>query len=79
MSSDGAWHKMRKEWRDVKQGWRLERAEQPGWTHELAQRVRTLCRKGPVIAAHLILVLATYALLSLVAVAIWAALTVRGD
>lgn len=79
MSNDGGLNKMRAEWQQVKAAWKVERSEQPGWTHEVAQRVRTLCRKGPVIAAHVILTLAVYTILSLIAVAIWAALTVRGD
>lgn len=45
---------MRAEWRAVREGWRVIRADQDGWTHEYMQRCRTLARRGPVICATLI-------------------------
>ena len=45
---------MRSEWRAVREGWRIIRADQDGWTHEYMQRCRTLARRGPVISATLI-------------------------
>ena len=45
---------MRAAWRAVREGWRIERAEQDGWTHQYMQRFRTLARRGPVICTTLI-------------------------
>ena len=46
--------RMRAEWREVAAAWDSEDADQPGWTHEYMQHMRTLARKGPITCATLI-------------------------
>ena len=46
--------KMRREWRDVAVAWDWEDADQPGWSHEYMQHMRTLARKAPITCATLI-------------------------
>lgn len=52
--SDGNINKMRAELRAVRDGWRVTKADQDGWTHQYMQDCRTLTRKGPVISATII-------------------------
>lgn len=76
---DGNWNKVVKDWREVKQAWRYMPApEQDGWTHLAAQKVRVLCKRGPVLAAHLILVLLAWALLVTIGLFLWAWKTTSG-
>lgn len=54
---DGAaknWQRIAADWRAVRQAWKWEKADQPGWTHEYMQRMRTMCRVGPVLSAHIL-------------------------
>ena len=46
--------RMRAEWRDVAAAWDSEDADQPGWTHEYMQHMRTLARRAPITCATLI-------------------------
>lgn len=54
---DGAaknWDIIKADWRAVRHGWRYEKAEQEGWSHQYMQRLRTLARRGPVLTATLL-------------------------
>ena len=46
--------RMRAELREVLREWDSEDADQPGWSHEYMQHMRTLARKAPITCATLI-------------------------